>query len=238
MPPNPVICALDTKDANEAARLAAELRPEVGAVKLGLEFFTANGPEGVHKVAQSGAPVFLDLKFHDIPNTVAGAIASARSLPVFMMTVHTIGGYGMMKAAAEATLQAEYGKSKRPLIVGVTVLTSLSNDDMPALGISGYVSDQVKRMAELAQKAELDGVVCSPHEIALLRKQCGPDFTLVVPGIRPAGSDAGDQKRTMSPAEALALGADYLVIGRPITQSPQPRLAAREIVSSLGRAQE
>jgi len=229
MTDNPIICALDTTDVEQAGALAAKLSGKVGALKLGLEFFTANGAPAVQKIAAHKLPIFLDLKFHDIPNTVAGAIRATAGINAFMMTVHASGGAAMMKAAKEA---AE-GLSNRPLIVGVTVLTSLDQKDMKALGVNDDLSDQVKRLAELAQTSGLDGVVCSPHEIAALRQQCGPDFTLVVPGIRPAGSASGDQKRVMTPKKALGQGADYLVIGRPITEAADPKAAADAIFASL-----
>ncbi len=224
---NPIICAIDTTDVAKAAALAADLKGTVGALKLGLEFFTANGAAGVAKVAQ--APVFLDLKFHDIPNTVSKAIAATANINAFMLTVHTAGGEAMLRAAAEAAKSLPH----KPLVVGVTVLTSLDQNDLRSIGVNDVVSHQAKRLAALAQRSGLDGVVCSPHEIAVLREQCGKDFTLVVPGIRPEGSAQGDQKRTMTPKEALAAGADYLVIGRPITTAPSPKLAAEAIVSSL-----
>lgn len=232
--PNPIICAVDTQDVEKAQALAGQLHGSVGALKLGLEFFTASGAEGVRAVAESGLPIFLDLKFHDIPNTVAGAIKSTGGMDVFMMTVHASGGHAMLQAAAQAAKEvAAVMIKKKPLVVGVTVLTSLDESDLSAIGVSGKMQDQVKRLAELAQKSGLDGVVCSPHEIETLRKQCGKDFTLVVPGIRPAGSDVGDQKRVMTPKEATEKGADYLVIGRPITGAKDPKQAAQAILRSL-----
>lgn len=226
---NPIICAIDTPDLSKAKKLAAELKPHVGAIKLGLEFFVANGAAGVREVAACGTPIFLDLKFHDIPNTVAGAIKSLAGLDVFMTTIHTNGSEPMMRAAADAAKTL----SKKPLVVGVTVLTSMDEGDIKSIGVSGSVPDQVKRLATLAQKSRLDGVVCSAHEIALIREACGRDFVLVVPGIRPEGSDAGDQKRIMTPKEAMDAGATYLVIGRPITGAENPAKAAQAIYSSL-----
>lgn len=231
---NPIICAIDTADSGEAAHLVRKLEGGVGAIKLGLEFFTANGVEGVRAMAFSNLPIFLDLKFHDIPNTVSGAIKATAGMDVFMMTVHAAGGPAMLRAAAEASAEVAAATGKaRPLIVGVTVLTSLDDADLAAIGVNANPKDQVKRLAELAQKAGLDGVVCSPQEISALRAQCGAEFKLVVPGIRPAGSAKGDQKRTMTPKEAIDQGANYLVIGRPIAQAPEPRLAAVEILQSL-----
>lgn len=231
---NPIICAVDTPDAAKAQALAGQLHGSVGALKLGLEFFVANGAEGVRMVSESGMPIFLDLKFHDIPNTVSGAIKSAGGMDIFMLTVHTAGGHAMMKAAADAAQEvAAVMIKKKPLVVGVTVLTSLDEKDIASVGVGGTVQDQVKRLAELAQKSGLDGIVCSPHEITAIRKTCGENFKLIVPGIRPAGSDAGDQKRVMTPKEAVEQGADYLVIGRPITGASDPKQAAKEMFLSL-----
>lgn len=231
---NPIICALDTPDELEAAAIAEEVRPHVGAVKLGLEFFTANGAAGVSQITKLGVPVFLDLKFHDIPNTVAKAIAATAGMNMFMMTVHTSGGRAMMQAAIDASDRvAQVTGKERPLVIGVTVLTSLDQDDISLLGFQNTVQSQVLHLADLAQSAGLDGIVCSPYEIAAIRKQLGDDLTLVVPGIRPAGSAQGDQKRTLTPKEALDRGADYLVIGRPITDAPDRAEAARTIAASL-----
>jgi orotidine-5'-phosphate decarboxylase len=217
-----------------ARALSAQLAGHVGALKLGLEFFTANGAAGVQQIASAQSPVFLDLKFHDIPNTVAKAIKATAAIDAFIMTVHTAGGHAMMKAAAEAASEnaAKTGK-RRPFVVGVTVLTSMDQNDLSDTGVRDAVADQVKRLAELAQKAGLDGVVCSPHEIEMIKKTCGKEFKLVVPGIRPAGSETGDQKRVMTPREAVDKGADFLVIGRPITESANPAQAAKDILSSL-----
>jgi orotidine-5'-phosphate decarboxylase len=231
---NPLICAVDTTDVEHAKTLASELAGSVGALKLGLEFFTANGAAGVRNIASHKFPIFLDLKFHDIPNTVAKAIYATAGIDTFMMTVHTAGGRAMLRAAIDASMDVAVRTGKeRPLIVGVTVLTSLDQDDLSMIGMRDTLDDQVKRLAGLAQDAGLDGVVCSPHEIASLRKQCGPDFALVVPGIRPEGSKAGDQKRVMTPREAIENGADYLVIGRPITEAPDVKKAAQDILKSL-----
>lgn len=224
---NPVICAIDIKDLEHAVKLAADLKAYVGAVKLGLEFFTAQGVEGVQRVADTGVPIFLDLKFHDIPNTVAGAMQSISTLPgVFMTTIHSSGGQEMMQAAKRAA-----GDIK---VIGVTVLTSLDQQNLEGIGIENTPQEQVMRLAKLASDSDLDGCVCSPHEVAVLRKELGNDFTLVVPGIRLAGADAQDQKRTMTPKEALNAGADYLVIGRPITQANDSVQAAQQILEELG----
>lgn len=231
---NPIICALDTQEVDEAATISQEVMPHVGAVKLGLEFFTANGAAGVEQITRLGVPVFLDLKFHDIPNTVSKAIAATAGMNTFMMTVHTTGGQHMLKAAIEASDRvAQVTGKERPLVIGVTVLTSLDQDDISLIGFNATVKEQVTRLADLAQSAGLDGVVCSPFEISAIRKACGTDLTLVVPGIRPNGAAAGDQKRFMTPDEALSKGADYLVIGRPITGAANRATAAKKIAESL-----
>jgi len=226
---NPIFCAVDRTEVGAAMDLTARLDGLIGGVKLGLEFFTANGPDGVRKVmAASRLPLFLDLKFHDIPNTVAGALRGIRKLEPAFTTIHAGGGLAMMKAAVDA---AEGIK-----ILAVTLLTSLAEDDMPRLGVQGGVSDQVKRLADLAAEAGVDGLVCSPHEVADLRARLGDKLSLMVPGIRPAGSAADDQQRVLTPAEALAAGATYLVIGRPITGAADPAHAARSIFASLEAA--
>lgn len=231
---NPIICALDTQDVTEASAIAHEVQPHVGAIKLGLEFFTANGAAGVQEITKLGVPVFLDLKFHDIPNTVAKAIAATAGMNMFMMTVHTSGGRGMLQAAIDASDRvAQVTGKERPLVIGVTLLTSLDQDDISLIGFQDTVQDQVIRLADLAQSAGLDGVVCSPFEIAPIRKKLGDDLTLVVPGIRPEGSAQGDQKRILTPKEALKRGADYLVIGRPITEASDRAAAALKISQSL-----
>jgi orotidine-5'-phosphate decarboxylase len=227
---NPVYVALDTTDLDYARQLAERVRGDVGGLKLGLEFFNAHGPDGVRPFLDMGLPVFLDLKYHDIPNTVAGACRAAAALGVSILNVHAQGGAGMMRAAVDAV------KSVSPAtrLIAVTMLTSLSDEDLPSVGLTPPVADQVLRLASLAQQCGLDGVVCSAHEIARLRRELGPDFQLIVPGIRPAGSDVGDQKRVMGPSEAVAAGASILVIGRPITAAADPGKAARDIAQSLG----
>src|SRR5688572_30549838 len=185
MQQNPVICAVDTTEISMAADLASKLAGSVGALKLGLEFFTANGAAGVQYLARHRYPIFLDLKFHDIPNTVAKAIKATAGIETFMMTVHTSGGRAMLQAAIDASMEvADTTGKERPLIIGVTVLTSLDQDDLSMVGVGTPLNDQVKRLADLAQSAGLDGVVCSPYEINLLRQHCGDEFVLVVPGIR------------------------------------------------------
>ncbi len=232
-PRDRIFVALDTHDLRRAAALARDLAGLVGGVKIGKEFFTAHGPDGVRAVA-GGVPLFLDLKFHDIPNTVAGALRSAIHLRPAFVNVHAAGGRAMLEAALQAVAEgAEDADVPRPQLLGVTVLTSLSDDDLREVGQSGPVADQVVRLARLARSCGLDGVVCSPREIAVLRAACGPDFVLMVPGIRPSWAAAGDQKRTMTPAEALAAGADYLVIGRPVTEAPDAAAAARRIVEEI-----
>jgi orotidine-5'-phosphate decarboxylase len=234
MTQNPIICAIDTPDIQQAEELAMALQGRVGGLKLGLEFFAAHGRAGAAIVASHRIPVFLDLKFHDIPNTVAGAIRATAGIDCFMMTVHAGGGKAMMRAAADAAMEVATVTGKaRPMIVGVTMLTSLDQSDAASIGVSGNLSDQVKRLADLAYNSGLDGVVCSPQEIALLRDHCGREFKLVVPGIRPAGSQADDQKRVMAPQEAVSQGADYIVIGRPITAAADPKAAAQDIASLL-----
>ncbi len=233
-PTDRIFVALDTTDVEEARTLARRLKGSVGGAKLGLEFFTANGAGGVRAIGKAGLPLFLDLKFHDIPNTVAGAVRAAVKLRPRIMTIHAGGGSEMMRAAAEsATEAAKEQNVKRPLIVGVTVLTSLDAGDLAAVGQNGPPADQVVRLALLAKESGLDGVVCSPKEAATVRKICGPDFKLVVPGIRPSLSLSGDQKRTSGPADAVNAGADYLVIGRPITRAPDPAAAARAMAAAL-----
>ncbi|HXR96113.1 MAG TPA: orotidine-5'-phosphate decarboxylase [Rhizomicrobium sp.] len=229
-PSNPVFVALDTTDLNLARDLAARLKPHVGGLKLGLEFFSAHGPQGVRAFREMGLPIFLDLKFHDIPNTVAGAVKAAASLGVDILNVHAAGGEAMMKAAREAA----HGVNPKTKVIAVTVLTSLSDADLAAVGQCGPAQDQVLRLATLTRDCGLAGVVCSAHEIALLRESLGPDFLLVVPGIRPKGAAVGDQQRVMGPKEAGDLGAGILVIGRPITAASDPAAAAREIAQSLG----
>lgn len=231
---NPIICAVDASEVSDATAIAKDVRNHVGAVKLGLEFFTANGAAGVKEITNLGVPLFLDLKFHDIPNTVAKAIAATAGMNMFMMTVHTTGGQAMLKAAIDASDRvAQTTGKERPLVIGVTLLTSLDQDDISILGFNSTLQDQVLRLADLAQSAGLDGIVCSPFEIAPIRKACGSDLKLIVPGIRPEGSAANDQKRILTPKEALKRGADYLVIGRPITGAPDRATAAKAIAASL-----
>lgn len=228
-PANRLFVALDTTDAADAAGLAQRLKGVAGGIKLGKEFFTANGPAGVARVAACGLPLFLDLKFHDIPNTVAGAVRAALPLKPFILNVHASGGAAMMKAAVEAAKTAH----PRPLVIAVTVLTSLDDNDLRAVGQTPPAVDQAVRLARLAQASGLDGVVCSAKEAMAIRGACGKNFALTVPGIRPAWAAAGDQKRFVTPREAVALGADYLVVGRPITEAADPVEAARRVVAEI-----
>lgn len=229
MQKNPIFCAIDTADLAQARSIAQAVRNVVG-IKLGLEFFTAHGPAGVREVAGK-APLFLDLKLHDIPNTVAGAVRAAAALRPLLLTLHCSGAKAMLRAAAEAAAQAVPDRQRLKLL-GVTVLTSLDDGDLDAVGQRGPVAEQVRRLALLARESGLDGVVCSPLEAAMLRQACGPNFLLVVPGIRLMGLAAGDQKRVMGPRETLAAGADFLVIGRPITGAPDPAAAARAMLAA------
>lgn len=231
---NPILVAIDTQEIARARELARSLAGAVGGIKLGLEFFNANGPSGVAEVAGDRGNLFLDLKYHDIPNTVAGAVRAATKLKPMILTVHAGGGPAMMRAALEAaeTESARLGCAC-PKIIAVTVLTSMDDNDLSSVGQHGPAAEQVVRLAKLTRDCGLDGVVCSPREIGAIRAACGSDFALVVPGIRPAGTAAGDQKRVMTPREAIDAGADWLVIGRPITGAPDPAVAAREIFQDL-----
>ena len=232
---NPIIAALDVSDAEQAIELAEAIAPAVGAFKIGKELFVSAGPDIVKRVRDTGASVFLDLKFHDIPNTVAKAIASAARLDVQMLTVHTCGGSTMLKGALEgATKAAEETGNEPPLVLGVTVLTSMDDSDLNEVGVGKAPQDQVIDLAKMANVAGLKGLVCSPKEITALREVLPTEVQLVTPGIRPAGSDTGDQKRVMTPAEAVQAGADWLVIGRPICAADNPRGAAESILESLG----
>jgi orotidine-5'-phosphate decarboxylase len=229
---NPVFVALDTPDVSRALAIARAVKPHVGGLKVGLEFISALGPDAVRRIVEIGLPVFADTKFHDIPNTVAGAARAIALLGVRMFNVHASGGEAMMRAAAEAIADVH----PRPLLIAVTVLTSLDDAALVSVGQSGPSAAQVERLAALAKASGLDGVVCSAHEIAPVRRVCGPDFLTVVPGIRPPGSVLGDQRRVMTPAGALAAGADILVIGRPITAAADPAKAAQSIAQELSKS--
>ncbi len=229
-----IFCALDTTDVDHAVSLAKALKGTIGGIKLGLEFYCAAGPDGFKRVAETGMPLFLDLKFHDIPNTVAGAIRSVAPLAPKILTIHTQGGPAMMQAAVEsATREADRYGVERPWVCGVTILTSLDDNDLSAIGVPDDVPTQVERLASLAHQSGLDGMVCSPKEINIARAATSANFKLIVPGIRPSGSAAGDQKRVMTPRDAIIAGANILVIGRPITEAADPVAAAKAIVESL-----
>jgi orotidine-5'-phosphate decarboxylase len=222
---NPIFVAIDTPDVHRAAAIARDVRGHAGGVKLGLEFFCANGHEGVRHIAEGDLPIFLDLKLHDIPNTVGKAVEALARLEPAILTVHAAGGREMM-AAAKAAAPPE------TKVVGVTVLTSLDKTDLLAVGVQGTPAEQVKRLADLARESGLDGIVCSGAEVAAARATWSDGF-FVVPGVRPPGGDAADQKRVVSPRQALDDGASVLVIGRPITGSPDPERAIAEIAATL-----
>jgi orotidine-5'-phosphate decarboxylase len=226
---NPVFVALDTPEVSRAVDIAARVLPHVGGLKIGLEFLAANGPDGVKKIVELGLPVFADTKFHDIPNTVAGASREIAALGISMFNVHASGGTAMLRAAREAVSEVD----PRVKLIAVTVLTSMDGTDVAQVGQRGPLEAQVVRLAELASAAKLDGVVCGASEIQAVRRATGPDFLIVVPGIRPRGSAMHDQRRSMTPAEALRVGADILVVGRPITAASDPAEAARAIVEEL-----
>ena len=222
---NPIFVAIDTPSLERAKLLAEQVRANAGGVKLGLEFFSANGPTGVAAILQLGLPVFLDLKLHDIPNTVAKAVEALAPLEPAVLTVHAAGGRAMLEAAKAA---APAGTK----VVAVTVLTSLDSDDLHSIGVSSEPREQVERLAKLARSAGLDGIVCSGGEVAAARA-AWPDGFFVVPGVRPAGGDVSDQKRVVTPRQALEDGASILVIGRPITAAEDPTTALRDIAAAL-----
>jgi len=226
---SPIIVALDAATASEAFELADRLLPHLCRLKVGKELFTAAGPQVVEGLQQRGFDVFLDLKFHDIPNTVGAACRVAAQMGVWMVDVHTSGGPAMLDAARLAVDTV----SRPPLLVGITVLTSLQQTDLAQIGMQGQVEEAVERLAHLAQQHGLDGVVCSAAEAARLRSSLPPAFQLVTPGIRPAGSSLDDQVRVVTPADAIHFGSNYLVIGRPITQSADPVLTLQKIMESL-----
>ena len=231
-----LIVALDVDSQAQAERLAERLDGLVRRFKIGSQLFTAGGPAVVEAIHKRGAEVFLDLKFHDIPNTVAGAAREAARLGVFMFNVHASGGLAMMKAAADGAAAAARELSvRRPLAIAVTVLTSLDRDALHReLGVASSVEGHVLRLAELAREAGLDGTVASPVEIAAIRRSLGAAWVIVTPGVRPAGSAAGDQSRIATPAAAARAGAHYLVVGRPITAAPDPAKAAEAILEEIG----
>ncbi|MDT3333865.1 orotidine-5'-phosphate decarboxylase [Shewanella sp. SP1S1-7] len=230
MTTKPILVALDYDNKNHALQLIEKLDPNMCRLKVGKEMFTLFGPQLVKDIHERGFDLFLDLKFHDIPNTVAKAVAAAAELGVWMTNVHASGGLAMMEAAKKALLP--YGDNA-PMLIAVTVLTSMSDDDLKLLGINVPAFEHVQRLAKLTQQAGLDGVVCSAQEATALKSLLGQDFKLVTPGIRPVGSDAGDQHRVMTPPQAIAAGSDYLVIGRPITKAADPLAALQAIHQSL-----
>lgn len=231
---NPIIAALDVPTAELALKLAGEIAPAVGAFKIGSELFTAAGPDIVRRIRGMGASVFLDLKFHDIPNTVSKAVASAVQLDVQMLTVHTSGGFDMLKAAEQSAQDAAWEMGRTPpLVLGVTVLTSLNAGALREIGLDANVEYQVRRLATVAIRAGLRGLVCSPQEVSKLKPMIPPNMQLVTPGIRTGAEKADDQARTLSPKEAIVAGASWLVVGRPIYAAENPRAAAEKILASI-----
>lgn len=228
-----VIVALDFACAGQALAFAARVTPQACRLKVGQELFTAAGPELLETLMQRGFDIFLDLKFHDIPNTVAGACKAASQLGVWMINVHALGGRAMLEAARDAVA----GATHRPKLIAVTLLTSMAAQDMREVGIEGEPAAAALRLAKLAQASGLDGVVCSAQEAALLKRECSAEFCLVTPGIRPAAGAKDDQQRIMTPAAAVAAGADYLVIGRPVTQAPDPVAALDAINQEISGKQ-
>lgn len=230
---NRLIVALDTDRLTVALAMARRLGPLAGMFKIGSQLFTAEGPRAVERISALGAGIFLDLKFHDIPNTVAKAVRAAAELPgVALVNVHASGGVEMMRAAARALA----GMRRRPRLLAVTILTSLDAAALRRIGIRGAPQLRVVALARLAQEAGLDGVVCSAHELRAIRRACGSDFLTVVPGIRPASAAKGDQSRVATPAQAIRDGADYLVVGRPITEARDPRAAADAILEEIANS--
>jgi orotidine-5'-phosphate decarboxylase len=232
MTSNPIFVALDVPDVARAVALAKAVRPHVGGLKVGLEFITAQGPAGMREIVSLGLPVFADVKFHDIPNTVAGAAREIAGLGCTLFNVHASGGAAMMRAAKDAAAATD----PKVKVLGVTVLTSLTEDDLRQVGQADNTGQQVARLAALAKESGLDGVVCSPREIELVRKICGPEFLIVTPGVRPAGAALADQARVMTPGEAMSAGADILVIGRPITAAADTAAAAAAIAAEVAQA--
>lgn len=231
---NPIIVALDLPTMEEALKMVEQVAPAVGGFKIGSELFTSAGPEIVRRIRGMGAPVFLDLKFHDIPNTVSRAVAAAVKLDVQMLTVHTSGGSEMLKAAEQVAQEGAWRLGHAPpLVLGVTILTSLDTNGLSEIGLDPNVTRQVRRLANMANKAGLRGLVCSPREVTELRQVLPASTQLVTPGIRSESDPADDQKRTLTPREAISLGANWLVIGRPICAAENPRAAAEAILASL-----
>jgi orotidine-5'-phosphate decarboxylase len=234
---NPIIIALDVDTMEQAENLVDKLSPYAGGFKVGMQLYNSVGPEAVRRLGEKHVPVFVDLKLHDIPNTVAGAARVLTRHGAAILNVHAAGGIDMMSAAADASRdEADRTGIKPPLVVAVTVLTSISQEVFnKEIGITGSIQDRVVSWALLAKDAGLDGVVASPLEITPIRKACGEDFVIITPGVRPAGAAANDQKRTMTPGEAVRLGATYLVVGRPVTAAPDPVEAIRSILDDINR---
>lgn len=226
---SPIVVALDYPTQKQALAMAKQLNPSQCRVKVGKELFTSAGPQVVESLHNLGFEVFLDLKFHDIPNTCAKACAAAAELGVWMVNVHASGGRRMMEAARNEIEKAKH----KPLLIGVTVLTSMEQSDLAELGLNISPIEQVERLAKLTQSSGLDGVVCSAKEVGLIRDLCGPEFLTVTPGIRPTGSEQGDQRRVLTPAQAKEAGVHYMVVGRPITQAADPALACTKIIQEL-----
>jgi orotidine-5'-phosphate decarboxylase len=235
-----LIVALDVSSSTEALEIVSSLAGSVQTYKVGMQLYTAEGPQIVRELVAAGKRVFLDLKYHDIPNTVAAAVHEAAQLGVSMLTVHASGGKKMLQAAAEAALssagQVGADAPARPQILAVTILTSMDNDDLNETGVPGPLTDQVLHLASMALHAGCDGVVCSAHEVRNLRAKLGSDFLAVTPGVRPAGAAHGDQARVVTPAEAIAAGATHLVVGRPITAAADPTAAVQSVLQDMEKA--
>jgi orotidine-5'-phosphate decarboxylase len=227
-----IIFAMDVAGMDEIDKWSALLATKVGMFKIGKQLFTATGPAAVRKVQENGGKVFLDLKYHDIPNTVAMATLEAARMGVDLVNLHALGGYEMMAKTVE-TLEKEFKGGERAKVLAVTILTSSTEETLKGVGINYPVADMVVRLAKLAKSAGIDGVVASPQEVSLIREACGPEFLIVTPGVRPAFASVDDQKRIMTPAEAVAQGTDYLVIGRPISAAPDPAAAAELIIDEI-----
>jgi orotidine-5'-phosphate decarboxylase len=230
-PAERLIVALDFDAAGKALSMAEILKPAVGYFKIGLELFSSAGPDIVKKIRDMGCNVFLDLKFHDIPNTVSGAVAAAARLGANIVNVHALGGYEMMKAAADSAARCH---GTRPKVIAVTILTSMDENALKKTAIDGNIQGTALRLACLAKESGMDGVVASAKEAAAIRQTAGEDFLIVTPGVRPKGADSADQKRVVTPEEAIAAGADYIVVGRPITGAKDPLSVAKNIIEDIG----
>jgi orotidine-5'-phosphate decarboxylase len=228
---NPVYCAIDVSDLDQAQQLVRDVHPHVGGFKIGMEFFYRFGETGYNAIAAAGLPIFLDLKLNDIPNTVASGLLALAPLQPAIINIHVSAGVQAMRKSVEA--MQSLGDT-HPMLIGVSVLTSLGESDLATLGVFASPKDHVVRLAKLAQDCGLDGLVCSALEIDAIREACGPEFKLIVPGIRPADAALDDQKRVLTPSQAMGKGADILVIGRPITKADNPALAAQAIARELG----